>query len=205
VQLQDWQSLEKILPVLRRQKSLSEVELNELESLLFGKLLTQASQKDFSAESIQAVWKRVPKSLQRNAALVNLYVGLLEADDELMAAESILRKTLQKSWDDSLAIRYGLLKPVDAGRQLLHAEGWLKERPGNGCLMLTLGRLALRNELWGKARDYFDSSLKIQATPEACAELARLLAHLNEHEASVQYYQQGLLLTANQLPELPLP
>ncbi len=122
-----------------------------------------------------------------------------------MAAESILRKTLQKSWDDSLAIRYGLLKPVDAGRQLLHAEGWLKERPGNGCLMLTLGRLALRNELWGKARDYFDSSLKIQATPEACAELARLLAHLNEHEASVQYYQQGLLLTANQLPELPLP
>ncbi len=205
VQLQDWQSLEKILPALRRQKPLSETELNELESLLFGKLLTQASQRDFSAESVQAVWKRMPKALQRDAALVNLYVDLLEADDELMAAESVLRKTLQKHWDDSLVIRYGLLKPIDAGRQLLHAEGWLKERPGNSSLMLTLGRLALRNELWGKARDYFDSSLKIQATPEACAELARLLAHLEEHEASIEYYQQGLLLTANQLPELPLP
>lgn len=205
VQLQDWESLEKIIPLLRRQKILSEDELAELEVLLYEKLLRQAGQVDFSVSAIQSVWKRVPKNLQRVPSVTCLYVDLLERENELMAAESVLRKTLQKHWDDSLIIRYGLLKPVDAGRQLLHAEAWLKERPGNSYLMLTLGRLSLCNELWGKARDYFDSSLKLQVTPEACAELGRLLARLGEHKASTEYYQQGLLLTANTLPELPLP
>jgi HemY protein len=112
---------------------------------------------------------------------------------------------LKSNWDNQLVLRYGLLKNTDASRQLLRAEGWLKERPGNSALMLTLGRLSMRNKLWGKARDYFDSSLKIQGSPEACAELARLLAHLGEHELSTEYYQRGLLMTAATLPELPMP
>ena len=203
--LQDWESLEKIVPLLRRQKVLPGDELDQLVSELYQRLLEQAGQSDFSLDAIQAVWKRVPKDLQRNPQLVIQYADLLEAEDELMQAESVLRKTLQKNWDDRLVVRYGLLKPVDAGRQLLHAEAWLKERPGNSYLMLTLGRLSLRNELWGKARDYFDSSLKLQVTADACAELARLLARLGEHQASTEYYQQGLLLTTNPLPDLPLP
>ncbi len=205
VQLQDWESLEKIVPLLQRQKVLTLEELSELQLMLYSKLLRQAGQSDFSLGNVQTLWKRVPKELQRAPTLVIQYVDILESEDELMVAESVLRKTLQKQWDDSLVIRYGLLKPVDAGRQLLHAEAWLKERPGNSYLMLTLGRLALCNELWGKARDYFDSSLKLQVSAEACAELGRLLARLGEHKASTDYYQQGLLLTANKLPELPLP
>lgn len=205
VQLQDWESLEKIVPLLNRQKILSPDELADLQLTLYSKLLRLAGQADFSLNNVQSIWKRVPKNLQRAPKLVSQYVDLLEAEGELMAAESVLRKTLQKQWDDSLIVRYGLLKPVDAGRQLLHAEAWLKERPGNSYLMLTLGRLSLCNELWGKARDYFDSSLKLQVSADACAELGRLLARLGEHKASTEYYQQGLLLTANKLPELPLP
>lgn len=205
VQLQDWESLEKIVPLLNRQKVLSPDELADLQLTLYSKLLRLAGQADFSLNNVQSIWKRVPKNLQRAPKLVSQYVDLLEAEGELMAAESVLRKTLQKQWDDSLIVRYGLLKPVDAGRQLLHAEAWLKERPGNSYLMLTLGRLSLCNELWGKARDYFDSSLKLQVSADACAELGRLLARLGEHKASTEYYQQGLLLTANKLPELPLP
>lgn len=205
VQLQDWEALEKIVPLLNRQKVLSPDELSDLQLTLYRKLLRLAGQADFSLNNVQAIWKRVPKDLQRAPKLVSQYVDLLEAEGELMAAESVLRKTLQKQWDDSLIVRYGLLKPVDAGRQLLHAEAWLKERPGNSSLMLTLGRLSLCNELWGKARDYFDSSLKLQVSADACAELGRLLARLGEHKASTEYYQQGLLLTANKLPELPLP
>lgn len=205
VHLQDWDSLEKILPQLSRQNVVSQDELDQLTSLLYRKLLQQASHVDFSLDAIEAVWHKVPKQWQRDPQLLLTYVNLLEAENELTGAESALRKTLQKYWNDELIIKYGLLKPADAGRQLLHAETWLKERPGNSHLMLTLGRLSLRNELWGKARDYFDSSIKIQATPEACAELGRLLAHLDEHKLSTEYYQKGLLLTANQLPELPLP
>ena len=63
----------------------------------------------------------------------------------------------------------------------------------------------MRNELWGKARQYFEQSLNFQPRGETCAELARLLAALGEHEASTKYYQQGLLLMTHRLPGLPLP
>ena len=71
--------------------------------------------------------------------------------------------------------------------------------------MLCLGRLSLRNDLWGQARDYFETSHRLQPNAETCAELARLLFSLGEREKSAQYYREGLLLRETDLPDLPLP
>src|SRR5690606_18301091 len=120
-------------------------------------------------------------------------------------AEALVRKTLEKNWDPRLVHLYGLIPDPEPHQQLLSAESWLKKRPGDSLLMLTLGRLCLRNELWGRARNYFQTSLGLQEHPETCAELARLLAHLGEHQQSTEYYQKGLLLTTQKLPNLPQP
>lgn len=205
VHLHDWEALEKLLPQLRRQNILPEDELNELTVLLYQKLLQKAAHAPQPLDAVQTEWNKIPRAWQTKPALLLEYVDILEREGAANEAETVLRRTLKSHWDNQLVLRYGLLKNTDASRQLLRAEGWLKERPGNSALMLTLGRLAMRNKLWGKARDYFDSSLKIQGTPEACAELARLLAHLGEHELSTEYYQRGLLMTAATLPELPMP
>ena len=55
--------------------------------------------------------------------------------------------------------------------------------------------MALRNQLWGKARDYFESSFKLLETPQAYVELGRLLAQLGQHERSSGYYERGLLVS----------
>ncbi|NIB39401.1 metal-dependent phosphohydrolase [Pseudomaricurvus alkylphenolicus] len=204
-QLQDWQGLEKILPQLKRQNVVDEHELERLSRLVYIRQLQQAGQQDFSADAIESAWQKVPKNWRQSPEVVLIYVKLLEAEKAAINAESTLRKVLQKQWNSQLVLYYGLLKGADVQRQLLTAEGWLKERPGNAELLLTLGRLCMRNQLWGKARDYFESSLKIQGSPEAFAEMARLLAHLGEHKRSTEYYQQGLLLTADHLPDLPMP
>ena len=91
------------------------------------------------------------------------------------------------------------------GRQLQAAEGWLKDHPNDPGLLLTLGRLCLQNSLWGKARDYLESSLRLQRNPEACAELARLLAQLGDAERSNQLFQEGLGLLDERLLAAPLP
>ena len=85
------------------------------------------------------------------------------------------------------------------------AEGWLKTHPEDPSLLLTLGRLSLQNRLWGKARDYLEASLRLQRNPEACAELARLLAGLGENERSNALFQEGLGLLDERLLALPLP
>ena len=71
-------------------------------------------------------------------------------------------------------------------------------------LLLVLGRLSLRNELWGKAREYFETSLKLRRNRETLAELSRLNAHMGEEEASIKLLMQGLE-TDHGLPDLPMP
>jgi HemY protein len=120
-------------------------------------------------------------------------------------AEALLHHALKRDYDGRLVRLYGLLRGKDPARQLQAAEGWLKQHPQDAGLLLTVGRLCLQNQLWGKAREYFESSLVFQRDPETCAELARLLARLGEVERSNQLFQEGLGLLDQRLGGLALP
>ena len=117
----------------------------------------------------------------------------------------MLRTQLQKNWDADLVRLYGTVKGEDAHKQLIVAERWLQERPNDADLLLTLGRLSLMNELWGKAREYFTASIRITPDAESYGELGRLLAHLGESQQSYDSFHQGLMLSINGLPALPQP
>ena len=203
--LHDWTSLESILPQLERYKIVQGDPLRAIKKRLYVELLHQAAQSDSPAEQLRARWQRLPTIWQLNVDLILEYCDALLGLGDSVEAELLLRKNLQRNWDDRLIERYGIVEGRDTNRQLLEAESWLKERPGNAQLLLTLGRLALRNQLWGKARDYFASSLKIKGSAGAYAEMARLLAHLGEHEKSTEYYQRGLLNFTSVLPNVSLP
>lgn len=206
----DWAAIGDLLPELRKQKVHSLEKLVSIERDVQRALLTFAGEKakrslDQPLELLQQQWSQVPTKLQRNAQLVHDYCHQLHLNGCDIEAEELLQSTLKRDWHDELIEMYGRVEGRDSQRQLLLAEGWLKARPNNAKLTLTLGRLCLRNELWGRAREYFEHSLQQQSDPQTYAELARLLAHLGEHEQSTKYYQQGLLLSAEELPELPLP
>ena len=62
-------------------------------------------------------------------------------------------------------------------------------------LLLCLGRLSLRNRLFGKARDYLQSSLQIEPRSETYRELGQLLEQLNETQAALDCYRKGLALS----------
>ncbi len=52
----------------------------------------------------------------------------------------------------------------------------------------------MRNQLWGKARDYFESSLKLSREAHTCAELARLLSHLGDVQRSNALFAESFQL-----------
>jgi HemY protein len=120
-------------------------------------------------------------------------------------AEEVLRTALKRQYNSHLARLYGLVRGNDPARQLQTAESWLKDHPSDPSLLLTLGRLCLQSSLWGKARDYLESSLRLQRNPEACAELARLLAQMGDSERSNQLFEEGLGLLDERLLAAPLP
>lgn len=205
----DWGAIGDLLPELRKQKILPPEQLDIVERDVHRSLIAFAGEKAKRAgsalEVLQQQWQQVPTKLKKDPQLVHDYCEQLRLNGCEQESEELLQQTLKRHWHDDLILLYGQVQGADIARQLLLAEGWLKSRPNSSALMLTLGRLCLRNELWGKAREYFEQSIDQQATPEAYAELARLLAHLDEHRLSTQYYQQGLLLSAPNLPALPLP
>ena len=209
--LEDWQGLQQVMPALRKQKVVQPGELDELEEKLALTLLEQAADarsdrpEQERAQQVQQVWKGFTKTQQRNPALVLAYAQQLTALNAAAQAEAPVREALQQEWRSDLVNAYGLLAAEKPQKQLQVIEDWLKTRSNDAELLLAAGRVSLRNKLWGKAREYFLTSSKINPTPQACAELSRLLRHMGDFEQSLDYTQRGFASVVNTLPELPMP
>lgn len=205
----DWSALIRLLPELRKDKVLPAQELAELERRAWGQNLGLAAQRDTGGEaglqSLTLAWQQLTSAQRQEPTLVLAYAEQLRRLGAQSEAEEVVRGALKRTYDSHLVRLYGLLRGNDPVKQLQTAEGWLKAHPADASLLLTLGRLCLQNSLWGKARDYFESSLKLERNPETCAELARLLAQLGDTARSNQLFQEGLNLLDERLLALPLP
>jgi HemY protein len=211
VKLEDWRELSRLLPDLRKRDLIDKNELEELERTTWRKLLERAADEcrrqsvgGQTLEPLTKLWDELPPRLRKDEEVIQVYAHLLADLGDETQAETLIRKVLPELWSDDLINLYGRLKSDKPDEQLLAAERWLKESPNNPELLLALGRLSLRNELWGKAREYFEASLKLRRSREALAELSRLNAHMSDAEPSVKLLMQGLLNDTG-LPELPMP
>ncbi|MGY8828072.1 MAG: heme biosynthesis HemY N-terminal domain-containing protein [Pseudomonadales bacterium] len=199
LQAGDWSALLGLLPELRKEKALGNAELSELERQAWrGRLLQAAQTADGEAPAallaLQHAWQAMPTAQHQEPELLAIYAEQLRLLGAEAEAEALLRPYLKQHYDTALVRLYGLLRGSDLGKQLQAAEAWLKQHSQDAGLLLTLGRLCLHSQLWGKAKDYLETSLAFQRHPETCAELARLLAQLGELERSNSLYQEGLSL-----------
>jgi len=209
VSIDDWSKLEELMPALEKYRVIDSNEKFELQKYLALKQLNQIAPGTSNAEKLTEVWSSFPRKLKNNEKVVALYSRQLMKFGDSVEAISILTRYLKYEWSDTLVELMGHVKSEEPQRQLLLLESWLKNRPNNVILLLTLGRLSLLNELWGKGRDYFETALRFSKTPqlsaEINAELGRLLQHLGEHKQSLGCYNKSMTLLERQLPDLPMP
>lgn len=206
VDLKNWEHLVELVPAARKYHVIDENRIRQLEVAAWSELLAGAA-RDRQPKPVQDVWSRMPKSLHDDETLLHAYASQLiacHADEEAIA---LLRKALNRKWSDTLVYLYGI---ADGGaavlpQQLRNAEEWLRNHPTNPVLLLTLGRLALRNNQIDKARGYLEGSIAAGARPETYQDLGALLERLGEKTAAMTCYQKGLaLLTdARRAPRLP--
>ncbi len=193
IELNEWQGLLDILPELRKNKVGKVLELDQLESQAYQILLTEAK-KESTQVRVQTLWQQLPKRLHNDPDLVTHYVDCLLSFHQDQVAETLLQTTLKKIWDDRLVRLYGLINSDAPDRQLALAENWLKQQQHDAELLLCLGRIAKRCQLWGKARSYFEDSVRYQPRAIAYRELADLLDQLNEKTLAYNNYRLGLQL-----------
>ncbi|MCB1702231.1 MAG: heme biosynthesis protein HemY [Halioglobus sp.] len=205
--LGDWAGLAELLPVLRKHGVLGTDQLQDLERDVYGRLLSQAgdASRGGTLDTLCDAWHKMPAVIHEDAVISRRYAGLLVSMGGHAFAEKTILRALKRGWDPELVRIFGYVESDNARRQLSRAEGWLADHPEDAQLFLCLGRLAARDKLWGKSRDYFEKSYRLHRSPEVCAELGRLLSALGEASVAAAYFREGLLFQENRLPVLPRP
>jgi HemY protein len=106
--------------------------------------------------------------------------------------EAALDQGDDEAWQSPLINIYGGLTGADPMSRIARAEGWLRQRPGHDGLLLALGRMCVRQRLWGKAQSYLEASLSIEDTQSGHLELARLSDQLERPEEANRHYRAAV-------------
>ena len=191
LRLKEWRTVIDLLKEFEKKKYLPPEKIRAERLRAYAGLLQHAADTS-SREKLEDLWKDIPRKLQTEPYLIETYVTRRLQFPYTSDCEILLRRALKKKWDGALVRLYGCVESVDTPKQLAFAEHMQAEHARDPVLMLTLGRLCIRNRLWGKAKTYLEDSIDAQPNPEAYQELAALMEREGNHTAAVTYYQEGL-------------
>lgn len=187
--LGNWEQVLNVLAQLEKRGAIEPVHRQQVQFQAHQHLLERRADNH---DDLLAYWKKIPETDRAQTQLARLAARcFLEAEDGTTAAQ-IVEASLGKSWDNALAALYGDCASDNTVKQLQQAENWLQGHPSDAGLLLSLGNLCLRQELWGKAQSYLEASLSMQPGSAAHLALARLLERLGKQEEAYQHYRRSL-------------
>ncbi len=200
-QLADWPALEALLPQLRSRKAMEGEAIHALEVRAGTARLDAAA----DAAALDEAWRAMRRDLRRDPMVLDGYARAALRVGAGDTAEPVLKHALKSTWTPVLIASYGRLETSNPNTQLATAEKWLNERPEDAELLLACGRLCLKNQLWGKARSYLETSLAIRPHPETWQIYGELLVQLGESGAASEAFRQGLAASSGSAPALAAP
>lgn len=208
--LDDWQGLVDLLPDLKKYEALTNTQLQRIEKEACIGLLKQFKQQNTltdenAVKHLQSLWVTLPKTVAKHNDVVAEYTQQLIEHKGFSAAETLLRETLNNSWNERLIELYGQVQLAKPRKLLDQAKAWFAAHPESLGLKLALARLSLLNQEWEEAAEYYRNTLASQETPEHLAEYARLLKHLGKPVEASEQLNRSIELLSSQLPDLPLP
>jgi HemY protein len=140
-------------------------------------------------KSLRTVWKSMPSEFKHQPRIAAEAARTFMRLGECVMSRKLLAETLSTEWDSGLVALYGDCREGSVVAQIEQAEDWLKEHHDDAGLMLTLGKLCLHQELWGKAQSYLDASISLQPSRDAYTTLAHLAEKQQKPDDAFKYYQ----------------
>ena len=194
-EVKDWPQLIALTPDLKKHQVISNEACEQLKEQAYLNMLIELNNQNQQA-SVTAVYNSLPKNLINNPAIVAEYVRFLIRHQDNANAEQLLRRSLRKEFNSQLIEQYGLLFCDE--KQLAFAESLLKKNSHSAALYLCLGRLCANQQLWGKAKHYFEQANELTPTPATYFELGKLHEQLAEPLVAKEHYKMGLDLATVQ-------
>jgi HemY protein len=196
LQARNWDRYLELVGQLERAQALDEPQAAELRRHAIGENILR---KGRDADELREYWQRLGVREREDtkiaACAAHAFARLGLADEAL----ALIEARLERDWDSELVALYGACAGSDTRRQIERAEGWLRSHPTDPALLLALGRLCARSQLWGKAKSYFEASLSLENTFQGHIELARLHERLGESEPARSHYEASLRVAEGEI------
>ena len=185
---------DQVLALVGQLEKRGAMDATQARQLTIHAHLENLKRKDHSPDALHTYWARMPPEFQQHPQIAATAARLFLALGGSRQAREIIEQSLESQWDGALVALYAECADHDVIRQIERAEKWLPAHPHDPALLLTLGRLCARQELWGKARSYIEASLAVEPTREAHLALAELLERMNLPDEACRHYRESLRL-----------
>lgn len=189
--VRDWPQLIALLPDLKKYKVINQQEFEILQQNAYLQAFIDLAKQDLS-ETTTTLFNSLPKALLTDPPIIAEYTRVLLKNNDFSTAKNLLQRCLRKDFNPQLIGLYSAL-PHDEG-QLVFAEGLLKKNAHSAVLYLSLGQLCIKNQLWGKGKNYLEQSNAIEPNPLAYMTLGTLHEKLGNSGLACSSYKQGLKL-----------
>lgn len=188
-EIHDWPQLIKLLPLLKKEKILNRSAFEHVRIKTYYHAiqeLVKYNQKD----QLTVFIAELPHDLKTNPQVLIPYLHFLIKINDFILADKLIRLSLKKEFNEELMFLYSqFFTPND---QLGFAESFLKKEPNSSVLYLCLGRLCLKNQLWGKAQTYLEKSIELSPSLEAYRALGDYYTQIHQGEKATLAYQAAL-------------
>ena len=182
-----WDEVRRLAAALGKRGALPEVAATQLRITAQIEALRQQAG---DAAGLAACWQHTDD--KHDARVARTAAQLFIASGDCRRAHEILAQALEAEWNEELILLYAECLGADVLAQIERAENWLKSRPRDRALLLTLGRLCLAQELWGKAQSYLEASLSEEPSRSAHVALAQLYDRLGKPEDANRHYRASV-------------
>jgi HemY protein len=197
-QARNWPEVLRLVRILDKRKALHPALSTRLRELAYDALL---GEEGHDPESIRRVWAGVPPADRHVPYIAARAANAFNARGLHDEARAIAEEALKANWDERVMRAYREAAGPAGSPSLLvqieHCETWLKERPLDAELALTLGSLCLRQKLWGKAQRYLEQALsdatEAAMVREAHLKLAQMHEALGQEQEAANHYRQCAL------------
>ena len=157
--------------------------------------LNLVKSKPARPEAITDAWKTFSRESRFDPAMASTVAARLLALDCGEEARDVLEETIEargiEGWDSQLAALYADCKTPSTLAQIERAERWLRQHARDAVLLATLGKLCMRQALWGKAQSYLEASVALDPTLDAHMTLARLMEQLGRNDEAIRHVRRG--------------
>ena len=144
---------------------------------------------------IMSTWQSISSASREDVSIAVTVARRLIALGCGNDAKDVIEATIDArgtaDWDSTLAATYADCKSESTLAQIDRAERWLKQHARDPVLLASLGKLCIRQALWGKAQSYLEASVALEPTLDAHMTLARLMEQIGKRDEAIRHIRRS--------------